>query len=229
MKILKIKKKKNYEHIHSYIYEEAGGENPLMILLREGKNNYNILYPNEDAISKDDKNKDNRSNDGAPKKKKKIRPFGYGINPFPKYAYGKDKDLYLNIFNFLFDGVINGRRTWPEYIENMKDQNIKHNMKSYFYRKVGLSKSHKNPFNKNESDAIKEVYSIENNRLYVIRYEFNNNLEKKLVVRKYMIPYVSEINYILNKCYDKNLDLESTINTIKNNNYYWITMNRDVA
>ena len=225
----KDKEEKNYEHIHSYIYEEAGGENPLMILLREGKNNYNILYPNEDAISKDDKNKDNRSSDGAPKKKKKIRPFGYGINPFPKYAYGKDKDLYLNIFNFLFDGVINGRRTWPEYIENMKDQNIKHNIESYFYRKVGLSKSHKNPFNKNESDAIKEVYSIENNRLHVIRYEFNNNFEKKLVVRKYMIPYVSEINYILNKCYDKNLDLESTINAIKNNNYYWITMNRDVA
>lgn len=224
------KDEKNYDPIHSYIYEEAGGENPLMILLQENKDHYNILYPNEEAISKDDKNKDNRTTtDGVPKKKKKIRPFGYGINPFPKYAYGKDKDLYLNIFNFLFDGVINGRRTWPEYIENMKDQNIKHNMKSYFYRKVGLSKSHKNPFNKNESDAIKEVYSIENNRLHVIRYEFNNNFEKKLVVRKYMIPYVSEINYILNKCYDKNLDLESTINAIKNNNYYWITMNRDVA
>ena len=212
-----------YDNFHSYIYEEEASNNPLMILHNQNHEHYDLLYPRDISLPYSEKVPDNNSVG------KKIRPFPNGINPYPPYTFGKDRDLYLNIFNFLFDGVINGRRTWPDYIENNKNISMKNNMKSYFYRKVGLSKSHKNPFSKKETDAIKEIYSIENNRLYVIRYEYNNNYEKKLLIRKYMIPYHNEINYILNKYHDKTLDLEGNINTIKKNNFYWVGMAKDIG
>ena len=44
------------------------------------------------------------------------------INPFPKYTSGSDPDLYMNIFNFLKNGLINNKRCWPEYIDNIKDK-----------------------------------------------------------------------------------------------------------
>ena len=61
-------------------------------------------------------------------------------NPYPKYTSGKDENLYLNIFNFLKDGINKGKRNWPKYIEAIKNKKIRENRKLDFYRKIGFFK-----------------------------------------------------------------------------------------
>ena len=46
-------------------------------------------------------------------------------NPFPKYTMGNDKNLYLNIFNFLDGGINDGKRKWLDYIDYIKDKKIR--------------------------------------------------------------------------------------------------------
>ena len=45
-----------------------------------------------------------------------------------------------------------------------------------------------------------------------------------------MIPYAKEIDSILNEFHDqkKHQGFKETINDIKNNKYYWVSMNDDV-
>jgi len=205
----------NLENNHSYIYQQNASHNPVMILIKETPNHFDLLYPKGDAPE--------------------IKQFCSNFNPFPKYTIGKDQNLYLNIYNFLRDGVKNGKRTWPDYIENIKDKKTKRSQKLNFYRKVGLIKDTRKFIRDNKDidineEAIytKDKYLIENDRLYVTRYEYNNNYEKKLVSKKYMIPYNEEINDILNKCHSKNQGRDGTINSIKAHNYYWINMVEDV-
>ena len=38
---------------------------------------------------------------------------------------GEDKNLYNNIFLFLKNGIKNNKRTWPYYITEITDKNIK--------------------------------------------------------------------------------------------------------
>jgi len=205
----------NLENNHSYIYQQNASHNPVMILIKETPNHFDLLFPKGDAPE--------------------IKQFCSNFNPFPKYTIGKDQNLYLNIYNFLRDGVKNGKRTWPDYIENIKDKKTKRSQKLNFYRKVGLIKDTRKFIRDNKDidineEAIytKDKYLIENDRLYVTRYEYNNNYEKKLVNKKYMIPYNEEINDILIKCHSKNQGRDGTINSIKAHNYYWINMVEDV-
>ncbi len=59
-------------------------------------------------------------------------------NPFPKYTNGEDENLYLNISNFLKNGLFNGERTWPEYIKNIKNPKRKIAKNYYFIEKSGF-------------------------------------------------------------------------------------------
>ena len=69
-----------------------------------------------------------------------IEEFYDNTNPYPKYTSGKDENLYLNIFNFLKDGINNGKRNWPKYIEAIKNKKERENRKLDFYRKIGFFK-----------------------------------------------------------------------------------------
>ena len=160
-------------------------------------------------------------------------------NPFPKYTMGHDENLYLNIYNFLEGGLTNGKRKWPDYIEYIKEKKIRNKKKLDFYRKVGLVRVYKRfslPDNDNDENSsvgridTQDKYVIENNRLYLTRYEYNNNSPKKLVFKKYMIPFKNEIDDIINRYHNENHDsLDRTMENIKTNNYYWISMFHDVG
>ena len=69
-----------------------------------------------------------------------IEEFNDNTNPYPKYTSGKDENLYLNIFNFLKDGIHNGKRNWPKYIETIKNKKERENRKLDFYRKIRFFK-----------------------------------------------------------------------------------------
>ena len=169
-------------------------------------------------------------------------------NPFPIYTAGKDENLYQNIFIFLKNGINNGKRCWPDYIERIKDSKIKSNKKLSFYRKIGFFKqdnkdkfSNNNNINSNKFDTNdnttnnndnteiytndkNEKYIIENDKLKIIKKEKINTYEKKIIYKKYVIPFNSINNH------DK-LDhpgRDSTIFNIKRDNFYWINMKKDV-
>ena len=72
-----------------------------------------------------------------------IEEFNDNTNPYPKYTSGKDENLYLNIFNFLKDGIHNDKRNWPKYIETIKNKKERENRKLDFYRKIGFFKQGK--------------------------------------------------------------------------------------
>ena len=80
-------------------------------------------------------------------------------NPFPIYSKGNDENLYLHIYNFISNGLKNGQRVWPAYIENIKDKNIRHKKKLQFYRKLYL-KNKVSCKNDNNTKIIKEENSI---------------------------------------------------------------------
>ena len=63
-----------------------------------------------------------------------------------------------------------------------------------------------------ESVETTGKYAVENNRLILTRYEY-----KKIVYKKYMVPYKEEINSILYKYHNENNHKESddTIEAIK--------------
>ena len=218
--------KQNIEYTNSFIYEDNNLGNPTMILIKDNTNHYNLIYPyssgNNDMNEKTQFDIDNDE-----------------LNPYPKYL-GKDKNLYFNIFNFLNEGIINGKRKWPNYIDFIQDKKFRDKKKSEFYKKIGV----KNECNMHNLDFKKKVfkyenfdlvlsqdkYIVENNRLYLTRYEYNNITEKKLIFKKYLIPYKKEIDDILIKYHDDNNHpgRDETITSIKNDNYYWISITTDV-
>ena len=61
-------------------------------------------------------------------------------NPYPKYILGEDENLYLNIYNYLKNGLIKNKRSWPNYIEEIKDKRKKDKKKVDFCRKIGVYK-----------------------------------------------------------------------------------------
>lgn len=92
-----------------FLYED-NYNSPTMALLNENFNHFNLLYPyiaKNNIINEMDK--------------KKVYKDNTELNPYPRYL-GKDKNLYLNIFNFLNDGIINGKRKWPDYIDYILDK-----------------------------------------------------------------------------------------------------------
>lgn len=116
------------------------------------------------------------------------KEFYDNTNPYPKYTSGKDENLYLNIFNFLKDGINNGKRNWPKYIEAIKNKKERENRKLDFYRKIGFLKPSKKKIkgtndNNNNNFPFKHKYVIDNNRLYIIRKEYNNVNEKTELVK----------------------------------------------
>ena len=78
---------------------------------------------------------------------KKVKYIYKSSNPFPKYINGEDENLYLHIYNFLKSGLKNGKRHWPDYIENIKDKKQKSHKKLKFYRKIGFFNKEKNVVN----------------------------------------------------------------------------------
>ena len=249
----------NIEFVNSYLFDEITTPNiPTMILIHEGVRFY-LIFPKRINVEKDisdDKfkkegNNESTSDSFPPKPKPGDKPFipnsvwfnekrHYYIesNPFPKYTIGSDENLYLNIFNFLHNGIQNGKRTWPDYIEHIKDKKVQNGKKLDFYRKIGIIKDSKLKNIKegmsDENNTLgltetKDRYIVENNRLYITRYEFNNNVERKLLYKKYKIPFVKEINVILNKCHNENnhQGLDGTLDSIKKDQFYWISMLTD--
>ena len=247
----------NIEYVNSYVYDEITTANiPTMILIHEGVRFY-LIFPKrltvEKDISDDKFKKDANSETPAfpPKLKPGEKPFipnsvwfnekrHYYIesNPFPKYTIGSDENLYLNIFNFINNGIQNGKRTWPDYIEHIKDKKVQNGKKLDFYRKIGKIKDSKLKNIKegmsDENNTLgltetKDEYIVENNRLYITRYEFNNSVERKLLHKKYKIPFVKEINVILTKCHNENnhQGLDGTLDSIKKDQFYWISMLTD--
>ena len=158
-------------------------------------------------------------------------------NPFPKYTMGKDENLYFNFYKFLKSANRKGRREWPDYILLTKDYKLRNSRKLTFYRKLGIVREGKINFNKNDKNFIEpskkiDKYIIENDRLYLARndYEFDNVEKAKLVYKKYLIPYKNETDDIISKYHNENCHpgVDETIEIIKKNNYYWISMLLDV-
>ena len=92
------------------------------------------------------------------------------IDIFPIYTSGKDKNLYDNIFNFLNNGIQNGKRTWPDYINNIKDKKERDSKKTAFCRKIGFYKGkwknqYKN-YKNNKTLHCLDKYYVESNKLY---------------------------------------------------------------
>ena len=218
--------KDNLEFVNSFVYEDNNVNNPTMLLIYENLNHFNLIYPfiPPNVINSE----------------KPIVNDAEEVNPYPKYL-GKDKDLYLNIFKFLNNGVVNGKRTWPKYIDYIHDKKFRDKKKSEFYKKIGLTNEcnmdhileFKKKFLKHDRPeliASQDKYIVENNTLYMTRYEYNNEVEKKLIFKKYLIPYEKDIKDIINKFHNDNNHpkIEEIIDSIKNDNYYWITMSGDV-
>ena len=153
----------------------------------------NIIKEKKDLIPNDiNNNNENKTscegeNDNIKKKNGAI------VNPYPKYTNYKDEDLYINIFIFLNNGLKNGKRTWPDYIENIKDKQLRDHNKLEINRKVGILKvsntrllmfekmreklkdnndkeNQNEKFNERDLYNNQERYIVENDRLYIIRY-----------------------------------------------------------
>ena len=264
-------------YVYSYIFDEEISYNPLMILIIDNSNHFSLLfhkpepkvnnnqgknigknYINDDNINGNkednkDSNKDNSNNSDNNIEDIPTIPIenilGSNENPFPKYTTGRDENLYLNIFKFLYNGIKNGKRTWPDYIEIIQDKKLRDHKKLDFYKKVGIVKATKASLlwlqkikekrkiytdengenqleeNTTKSELIQDRYSIENNRLYVNRYDYNTESEKK-----YRVPFANEINDILNEFHDKKEHQGSneTIKSIKDNKYFWVSLKDDV-
>ena len=159
------------------------------------------------------------------------------VNPFPTFSHGNDGELYWNIFKFLDSGTDDGKRKWPDYILNIKDKRLRDLKKADFYRNVGIVKSSRRIKGKTENGEIirteiqssKDRYIIEDDKLYLGRIEHSKEDPKKLISKKFMIPFKKDIRSILHKCHDeKNHQcLQDTFESIKDNNYFWTTMYAD--
>ena len=234
----------NIEFVNSFIYEDNLNI-PFMVLVNENLAHYNLIYPKREMIRINYKVNNSGLENAKIVKNNKFDDYNdfisrYNlehkiiINPFPKYILGNDENLYLNMFNFLNNGVNQGKRTWPDYIEFIRDKKIQNIKKLEFYRKLGMVKDTKNNNIKlkiNEENnkigifGLKDKYLIENGRLVIKRFCFNKQ-EKQIVYINYVIPYRKEIDTILIKGHDENNHpgLDGTLEAIKNMRYYWISV-----
>ena len=216
----------NYEYVNSYLYDENNLNYPLMIMSNEKLDHFHLIYPKVEMEENNiiAKYLDLNNND------EEVTKIINDINPFPKYTKGTDENLYYNIFKFLYNGIKNGKRTWPDYIENTKDRKQREIQKTNFYRRAGIIKSTVTKRDSDELLYIKDKYLIENNRLYITLYEFNNGNENDLIYRKYMIPFDKEVNSIINICHNQcnHKGLDETLETIKKNNFFWCNMHKDI-
>ena len=92
---------------------------------------------------------------------------------------GEDENLYLNIYNYLKNGLINNKRVWPNYIEEIKDKKKKDQKKIDFCRKIGVYKRKENKKESLNSQKVKDRYIVENNELYIIKKENKDDKNKK--------------------------------------------------
>jgi len=268
--------KNNLNYLNSYIYEEENKKNtPSMILVYENLKHYNLIYTKIEIIENTNikKVKDLESindeeskiiNEGTFLKSDEIIEdknnitdvetlLKNGNSMFPKNTLDKDERLYLHIFKFLRNGIQNGKRTWPDYIEMIGDKKIRDNKKTEFYRKMGLIKVTKarlawlaknrekfgtnnkdKKFDESEISENQDRYSVENDRLYIYRYEKDKNSENpenNEICIRYMIPFTKDINAIMNECHDKinHQGVLETVNSIKSKYYYWVSIYDDVT
>lgn len=150
------------------------------------------------------------------------------INPFPKYTSGSDPDLYMNIFNFLKNGLINNKRCWPEYIDNIKDKLIKNNKKIEFYKKIGPIGKGYGKTKLKDSNSISK-FEVSKDELYNNRI-VNDPILKEKIVKKYRIPKSKEIVNILKDSHDNknHCGIAGTKFIIDSQNIYWIDMMNDI-
>ena len=269
--------KNNLIYIYAYIYDEDISNYPLMILINENNDIFNLVIPKaevkennieetkneeiKDNIADKDKslanielnhNEDFKTITEMLKKTENVnieKILAENVTPFPKYTTDRDEDLYFNIFKFLFNGIKNGKRTWPDYIEIIKDRKIRDQVKLDFYKKMGLvnvskssllwlaknRKKYRDIYKENNIDInndsdkiinLQDKYLIENSRLHVVKYEGAN----RDVQKKYIIPYLKEIDVIIKYCHDNknHQGIEETVDTIKSANYFWVSIRDDV-
>ena len=112
------------------------------------------------------------------KKKNYIKKDNNYINPFPIYSTGTDPNLIYNIYRFLKNGLINNKRTWPDYIQDIKDK--KRDIKKLeFYTKIGnVGEGQGMTKLKSKSKTKIKNFEVENNDLY------NNRIINDLYQRK---------------------------------------------
>ena len=149
---------KQLEYVHLFSYGEQNYTEPLLILLNENFNHFNIIYDineiganniniNQTENNPEDKNVKHKKNAvkdlkltlndklkeknenkeeeilESLEKENSVGKYKYELkNPFPKYILGEDENLYLNIYNYLKNGLIKNKRVWPNYIEEIKDK-----------------------------------------------------------------------------------------------------------
>ena len=83
----------------------------------------------KDTISKVKESLDQNKNNNISNRDK--------LNMFLEYTMGEDKNFYYNVYIFLKNCIIKNKRTWPEYIENIKDKNEQSIKEIEFYKKIG--------------------------------------------------------------------------------------------
>ena len=152
------------------------------------------------------------------------------INQFPNYTLGEDKNFYFNVYLFLKNGIKNKKLTWPDYIENEKDKNIRNIKKIEFYKKIGrigLGYGKNKLMNKDNTNIKK--FEIINDNLYNNRI-INDPVTNNKIVKKFRIPKSKEINDILFKSHNQrnHCGIYGTHYYIIQNNIYWINIIEDI-
>ena len=184
-------------------------------------------------------NDDNKCEEKKKESVKSVVKYKYeSNNPYPKYILGEDENLYLNIYNFLKNGLIKNKRSWPNYIEEIKDKRKKDQKKVDFCRKIGIYKRKDIRCKTSKHENSKEEYRVENDELYFIRkeiknkYKEENNEEIKVeyIEKKYKIPKASQIKNLLVKHHDNHLHQgrDGTYFSILEDKYYWIGIKKDI-
>ena len=81
-------------------------------------------------------------------------------NPFPIYTKGCDENLYNHIFRYLNEGIKDGKRYWPNYINDIKEKKIRDNKKLEFCRKITFKKKLKKCINENIDNILNIIILI---------------------------------------------------------------------
>lgn len=230
-----------YKCLSKYLYDKMDYHESLQ------KTIFNIWDENKDEI---DKFKKNELIKNLPNDKYidiLLSSFLFCLN-ISIYKYSNDKLNLENLYSFIYEENIENSLNKPlmvliyegsEHFDLVSSKKLldEHNNiiknKDKEDKKVEIFNSNINKFDtkyENEIFNLRDRYLIENNRLYIGIYEHNNNLEKKLIYKKYMISYAKDLKGILNKCHDQNnhKGAEETIDEIKKNNYYWQSIYKDV-
>ena len=145
----------------------------------ESKSKKNPELKNNNAInSSNNRNKGEETIKQNESKKSAVKYKYDPNNPYPKYILGEDENLYLNIYNYLKNGLIKNKRTWPNYIEEIADKKKKEQKKVDFCRKIGVYKRKGKQNKANNSEKSKEQYIVENEELFLIKKLKKENLKE---------------------------------------------------